>query len=996
MVKINPDDLQVSTDTIKSWIEQYDQFLTKYTGDGDGISVMIDSKGLTPNSFHNETGRGGYFNTASGTSEGQTTTIRGCLLAYQATGEQKWYDRAMVMVNAMLNVLYQGKPIPTTPDVTWVPHWLFSAKEDFKSQEYFTDLKVKFVNGKATIKMTDIFKVFSVRATDATLVWDSPFSQVNGTGYDIKNIDYLDDNTAVVTLNQNITSDTLVVYGTNTGEVIHLGENYDAYPIWRKLEYGETVCAIDSMAWAMDVFKILYDITHEQKWLQAFNSTCVSIRSAYHIDNSIVYITPPKAYGNIFENGMYHYSSRTPEETYSQNKQTGLIDAHYPAISGNGDGQIGRGSVNASFATDSYIRAQLASKQAITVNLMLDEDSVYDPNKRWTAPLHLDGTGNIQTFDLKKENFLKTSNIAWGANYKQSDNTPISDSASKVTSSVVIDKNTAVTDVKMTKSASGWAQFLFGIGKMPTFPFDFRYHTNDDIDFAVHDANDKAWRYRLPKSKSNIASAASYDTISLTADKFTSDDGLTSFPSGSFKSLLVDSQASSTEIFVDYIGSLITLPADTTYSTVTLSYSGKTEATLSIQLVAPMPQTELVYTPFVAPFDYHLFNGVVNSWRGPAYSGYQTPYAWDEMSPFDDGYGDNSVATDTNMRFMIDAQNAYEKATGISGGFAPAFYFDRWDSLQYGHEPNTWAWLDAPDPNVNWGGFQYRAIDSVARVAYDNPKNDVAKYVAMKFYRFIDTYWTTEFNMPTVFNESAPVNTYDDTHMSGLLLRSLVRIYQVTTNRDDLALILKLINKTLAYMQHFHVDITKDAPFSTTKVEGTFSTEPAKGEWYGFWGGEILASLSLLLLNTRTDTTNDPFYYVYIEDSNNNSNEKAVTLINNSEYFGTQAGSPSVITITGPLTVNPTWKIVQDGTTIATAKFNVTLASSQRLVISSYPEMQYARVYNPDGSYADVSQLQDFTQVNYLRIPEGISTLLAYVDDKADVNVTFKEERLLV
>ncbi|MBS1007796.1 hypothetical protein JK160_02890 [Leuconostoc suionicum] len=151
-----------------------------------------------------------------------------------------------------------------------------------------------------------------------------------------------------------------------------------------------------------------------------------------------------------------------------------------------------------------------------------------------------------------------------------------------------------------------------------------------------------------------------------------------------------------------------------------------------------------------------------------------------------------------------------------------------------------------------------------------------------------------------------------------------------------------------------------------------------------------------MLLNTRTDTTNDPFYYVYIEDSNNNSNEKAVTLINNSEYFGTQAGSPSVITITGPLTVNPTWKIVQDGTTIATAKFNVTLASSQRLVISSYPEMQYARVYNPDGSYADVSQLQDFTQVNYLRIPEGISTLLAYVDDKADVNVTFKEERLLV
>jgi len=192
--------------------------------------------------------------------------------------------------------------------------------------------------------------------------------------------------------------------------------------------------------------------------------------------------------------------------------------------------------------------------------------------------------------------------------------------------------------------------------------------------------------------------------------------------------------------------------------------------------------------------------------------------------------------------------------------------------------------------------------------------------------------------------------------MAGLLLRSLVRIYQVTTNRDDLALILKLINKTLGYMEHFHVDITKDAPFSTTKVEGTFSPEPDKGEWYGFWGGEILSSLALLLMNIRVDTTKDPFYYVYVEDSSNNSNEKAVTLINNSEYFATQTGSPSLVTITGPCTVNPTWKIVQDGTTIATAKFNVTLASSQRLIISSYPDMQYARVYNPDGSYSDVSQ----------------------------------------
>ncbi|MCS9985154.1 hypothetical protein EFL35_09485 [Weissella paramesenteroides] len=142
-------------------------------------------------------------------------------------------------------------------------------------------------------------------------------------------------------------------------------------------------------------------------------------------------------------------------------------------------------------------------------------------------------------------------------------------------------------------------------------------------------------------------------------------------------------------------------------------------------------------------------------------------------------------------------------------------------------------------------------------------------------------------------------------------------------------------------------------------------------------------------------TKYEPFYYVYIE-SNLSSNEKTVALENDSEYYGTQVGSPSVVTITGPCSVNPSWKIIQNGLTFATAKFNVTLANNQSLVVSSYPEDQYARVYNGDGSYADVSQFQDFTKTNYVRVPEGTSTVLAYLDTKTGFDITFREERLLV
>ncbi|MDY5164530.1 phage baseplate protein [Leuconostoc falkenbergense] len=136
-------------------------------------------------------------------------------------------------------------------------------------------------------------------------------------------------------------------------------------------------------------------------------------------------------------------------------------------------------------------------------------------------------------------------------------------------------------------------------------------------------------------------------------------------------------------------------------------------------------------------------------------------------------------------------------------------------------------------------------------------------------------------------------------------------------------------------------------------------------------------------------------YYVY-QESNRPSNEKVMSLNNQSQYFGIQSGSPSVITIKGPCSVNPTWTVVQKGNVVATDGFVLTLTDNQKLVVSSYPEDQYARLYNPDGSFVDVSQLQDYTKTNFVQIPEGESTVLFYLDADSDVNITFKEERLLV
>ncbi|MFW6741526.1 phage distal tail protein domain-containing protein [Leuconostoc mesenteroides] len=137
------------------------------------------------------------------------------------------------------------------------------------------------------------------------------------------------------------------------------------------------------------------------------------------------------------------------------------------------------------------------------------------------------------------------------------------------------------------------------------------------------------------------------------------------------------------------------------------------------------------------------------------------------------------------------------------------------------------------------------------------------------------------------------------------------------------------------------------------------------------------------------------YYYAYPE-SVVNSKEKSLILENNSEYFGLQEGSPSIITVEGPCNVNPSWSILKEGSVIGKDKFFLTLSSNQKLIVSSYPENQYARVYSSDGSYVDVSQLQDYTKSNFIKIPNGESTVLFYVDSSVKVNIVFKEERLLV
>ena len=353
--------------------------------------------------------------------------------------------------------------------------------------------------------------------------------------------------------------------------------------------------------------------------------------------------------------------------------------------------------------------------------------------------------------------------------------------------------------------------------------------------------------------------------LKIVADLFKNSDGATSFPSGNFQSILVAAVDADSEIYVDYIGTLQTLPAGTTYQTVMLDYTDSDEAKVILNYISPKPDASMTYAPYVAPFDLHYYDGSIGDWRGPAYSGYQAPWVWQDIG--------DSTGLAEDLQFLEDAQTAYTASTGLTGGFAPVYFWNRWDSLQY-NDANTWGWLPAPDTDTSWGGFQYRTAENVAKTWANDPNNTVAENITMNFINFIETQWDSIGDFPTTFAEKAtPVNDQVEPHMAALFLKCLVYAHIASTSSTDLLKIEGLINKTLTYISNTHHDISS-TPFSLYEVEGTWSPDTTASQWYSFWGGEILDALGLLiLLDAGTFDNSTDFLDIWLEQDYLNREE---------------------------------------------------------------------------------------------------------------------------
>jgi hypothetical protein len=261
--------------------------------------------------------------------------------------------------------------------------------------------------------------------------------------------------------------------------------------------------------------------------------------------------------------------------------------------------------------------------------------------------------------------------------------------------------------------------------------------------------------------------------------------------------------------------------------------------TLTLGYIRQLPNVSMRYAPggFI-PFTSNYQNGIQISWRGPAYAGYQSPWAIKQLG--------NETNVGINVQFLADSQSHYSSMTGQgTGPFAPVYIPDRKDSVTYG-SGDTWTW-SGPDPNTKWGGYQYRPLKELAYLILACTGSEsyysLAVSITNNFLSWLDSHWTSG-GPPTDYVEGAAQTNGDEPHFAAQILHTALLMDTAVRPNGNAS---GTINSTYSSL------ITKAFNYLGTlyrtsgTMAGTFSPDVANLLWFGFWHGEIMRALAYLI-----------------------------------------------------------------------------------------------------------------------------------------------------
>ncbi len=400
--------LEVKIKDIENWIYSYIKWLNNNTK--DKMPLAISKNYLVKAHYHQEEGRGGYFAKESGTSEGQFLTLLGLLDSYDVTKNGEILELAKNIADSTLKYLYKNNEIPEenfTEDYIFSPHWLFNVTgQGFSSERIHFDKEIKFVNGVGYIKAKNkVKRLFSVRDVDAKLQWNSPFSKIVGKEYEIYN-SVIKDNKVIINLVENYSGTLKVVYSDLGGEKIEPCENYEAYPIWRKLSKEECSCAVDSVWWSYQCFKKLYKILGDLQYKKILENMKDLIRFICKIENSNDYMTTNFESNNPFSmRGTYTYDNRDREVRFLRDSYDGAVVIKIPE--GTGEVQFGKSGIDEIISTNRYYKLKISSLVRGKIKIILTDRSGYNKERRWEKIIETKGNNEIEEILLYQNDFTR-------------------------------------------------------------------------------------------------------------------------------------------------------------------------------------------------------------------------------------------------------------------------------------------------------------------------------------------------------------------------------------------------------------------------------------------------------------------------------------------------------------------------------------------------------------------------------------------------------------
>lgn len=258
-----------------------------------GMPVLITAEGLVKNNQFEGGALGGYTADGVASSEGIALLMRGMANAYAFDKDDKKLEYCRFLMDACCEYFFFGTRPSADMTEAWYHSWMCNAGRTFAvrgplnpngqlDQGGYIGRVVEFVNGVG--KLTPAPEtVYQVASAGSKFVWDNVFSDiVAGTGTNL-DVDYYI-NTAgsrvfgvqiggsfgqpieedsgeeqgTIVLTTNHTGPLHVSYCVSVPEVtIAYGEQYEAWPMWRKLAGSERSMAADAIHWFVDTFRIL-------------------------------------------------------------------------------------------------------------------------------------------------------------------------------------------------------------------------------------------------------------------------------------------------------------------------------------------------------------------------------------------------------------------------------------------------------------------------------------------------------------------------------------------------------------------------------------------------------------------------------------------------------------------------------------------------------------------------------------------------------------------